>query len=156
MHRSNKMEIRDIFLFFFFFEENSIQRQEIYFAKCLEIFSKSNVFSNRSSRAGKIARWIFFVGQENAYAENSFIAGRMARDERASFDSREISGQRDGAGIAGCTGDRKWGREWRHRVQCRSFNPRGQTGSPGQLSPHSNRGNDTRLEENSLKTDSNF
>lgn len=107
MHRSNKMEIRDIFLFFFFFEENSIQRQEIYFAKCLEIFSKSNVFSNRSSRAGKIARWIFFVGQENAYAENSFIAGRMARDERASFDSREISGQRDGAGIAGCTGDRK-------------------------------------------------
>lgn len=45
--------------------------------------------------------------QENAYAENSFIAGRMARDERASFDSREISGQRDGAGIAGCTGNRK-------------------------------------------------
>lgn len=53
--------------------------------------------------------WIFFVVDEqaNAYAENSFIAGRMARDERASFDSREISGQRDGAGIAGCTGNRK-------------------------------------------------
>lgn len=143
MHRSNKMEIRDIFLFFFFFRREFHSKTRI-FAKCLEIFSKSNVFSNRSSRAGKIARWIFFVGQENAYAENSFIAGRMARDERASFDSREISGQRDGAGIAGCTGDRKWGREWRHRVQCRSFNPRGQTGSPGQPIR-----NDTRLEENS-------
>lgn len=88
MHRSNKMEIRDIFLFFFFFEENSIQRQEIYFAKCLEIFSKSNVFSNRSSRAGKIARWIFFVGQENAYAENSFIAGRKGMNERPSIHEK--------------------------------------------------------------------
>lgn len=64
----------------------------------------------------------------------------MARDERASFDSREISGQRDGAGIAGCTGNRKWGREWRHRVQCRSFNPPGTNWVTGPtLTPFANR-----------------
>lgn len=56
---------------------------------------------------GGVESEFFFYRRCNVYAENSFIAGRMARDERASFDSREISGQRDGAGIAGCTGNRK-------------------------------------------------
>lgn len=119
MHRSNKMEIFQYLRYFFFFsfEENSfIQRRYKMFGLIfsIQIFGNCEIEGAKYRSRAKydiflMGWWIFFVVDEqaNAYAENSFIAGRMARDERASFDSREISGQRDGAGIAGCTGNRK-------------------------------------------------